>query len=104
MRRPHLLDPHRTIPLVGGGHGAAVRAETDRIDGPAEVLAAELPEVQLAARRHLGVAGIAEMRVVRPEYPLRLRAARAQELGERLEHMLVAQVPRGRLAVIHDAV
>ena len=67
-------------------------------------LAHELADVQLAVRAHLGVAGVADVRVVRPDDDLRRRPARLEvphELLERLAHVRVAQVPRRHRAAVH---
>ena len=90
---PHLLHAHRPIPVVGGGDGAAVGAEADEIALVAIRLAHELADIQLAARAHLGVARIADVRVVLPHDRLGAAAAGLQQRLERVVHVPVAQVP-----------
>ena len=78
----------------GSRDGAGVGAEADQRRLLAEALAAELADVQLVADdAHLGVAGIADVGVVRPDHRLRARPAGLQEMLEGLEHVRVAQIP-----------
>ena len=53
---------------------------------------------------HLGEGGIADMRIVRPDNSLGLRSTLGKQAFERVEHMLVAQIPRRSVAVIDGAV
>ena len=67
-------------------------------------LPAEMADVQLAPDAHLGRRRIAEVRVVLPEDGLGIRAVEAQQRLERLEHVLVAEIPGGAPAIVHDAI
>ena len=85
------------IPVRGRHHRAGVGSEPDQRRLAAEALAAELADVQFAALgAHVGEAGIADVRVVRPDHRLRRRPAQRQDMVEGLEHVPVAQVPRTR--------
>ena len=53
---------------------------------------------------HLGELGIADMRVMRPDHGLRAGPAMLKQPLQRVEHMLVAQIPRHGIAVIHHPV
>ncbi len=102
--------------LVSGGpsqsrrrrHRAVVGGEADQHRVGAVALAHELADVPLAVVAHLGLAGVAEVRVVRPHGDARRRAAVAAEVGvegeQRLDHVRVAQVPRRHPAAEHRAV
>src|SRR5947199_6569626 len=77
-----------------------MRAEADQRGIAAEFFARQLTDVELAAHRaHLGVARIADMRVVRPYDRFRSGPAGIEQRRERLEHVGVAQIPRLRSAV-----
>jgi hypothetical protein len=71
-------------------------------------LAHELADVPLARLAELGGAGIAKVRVVRPDGDPRRRGATAAEMTaqrlERLDHVAVAQVPRFDPAAEHPPV
>ena len=84
---------------------AAKENEPDQRRLTPELLAAELADVQLiACDAHIGMAGITDMSVVRPDDRLGIRAFGVEQVLERLEHVRVAQVPAFRAAIIHDAV
>src|SRR5581483_7730252 len=66
-RRPYVHDLHRPVPVMRRRHGAAVGAEADGCHRVAEALTTELAEIELVANpAHVGEAGVADMRVVRP--------------------------------------
>lgn len=62
---------------------------------PSQDGSAELADVVVAACRHLGGRGIADMRVVCPDNGLRMFAIERHHSLQRLEHVRVAQVPGG---------
>lgn len=75
----------------------------DESSACAKALPAELPDIQLAARSpHFGVAGIADLRVVRPDQDLRLGPARDKDPLQRVKHVPVAPIPGFVRAVVHD--
>src|SRR5437762_11603340 len=95
VRRPYPLDLHIAVPIARRGHGPGMRAEPDQGGILVEALAAELPDIQLLSHHpHVGVARVADMRVVGPDDRLGLWPPRLQQMAERLEHMRVAQIPR----------
>ena len=53
VSRSHVHDLHRLVPARGRSHGTVIRSKADCIAGLAEVLAAELADVVLAAAAHL---------------------------------------------------
>ena len=79
-------------------------AKADKIGAFAELLAAKLADIVLAAGCHLGRGGIPDMRIVRPHDGLAACAMKRQQVLQRLEHVGVAQIPRRARAIIHDAV
>src|SRR3990167_3249784 len=103
-RRADVLDVHLAIPVVGGGHLAMVGAHADQHGVVLPGNPAELTDVEFAAPAHGGGGSIADMRVVRPDHGFRRGAAVLQQGLQGLEHMPVAQVPRGRGAAVHDPV
>src|SRR3954468_18109565 len=66
MRRADALDFQFAAPVGCRRHRAMVGAQSDRIASAAEFLAAQLADIVLAALRHLGRGGVADMRIVRP--------------------------------------
>src|SRR3712207_2882274 len=105
VRRANALHLHVAAPVSGGGHGARMRAEADQSGLGAEVLPAKLAYVKLVAHdAHLSVPGIADMRVMGPHDGFRVRTAGVKDMAERFKHVRIAQFPRLRPAVIHDAV
>ena len=80
-------------------------SKTDEGGTPAKALPAQLADIQLATRRpHFGVAGVADVGVVRPDHDLRLGPARREDSFQRVEHVPVAQVPGFVRAVVHDPI
>ena len=99
--RAYPLDLHLPVPVRSGSNGAAVGAEADQRRVLAETLACELPDIVLAAHlAHFGEGRVADMGVVRPDHRLGVRPALGEQALQRVEHMLVAQIPRRRVAVI----
>ena len=99
------LDLHRAVPVGRGGDRAAIGAEADQGGVVAEALARELADIMLAADlAHLGELGIADMRIMRPDHGLGAGPAMLKQPLQRVEHVLVAQIPRHRVAVIHHPV
>src|SRR5262249_2956863 len=97
VRRSHALDFHRSVPVAGCGNSASVGSEADHGSVVAEAFAAELADIKLAPHHpHFGVAGVADMGIVRPDDSLGARALCPEEMLKRLEHVFVAQVPRLR--------
>ena len=56
-------------------------------------LTGELADVDHAVRRHVGIAGVADVRVMRPDDRLGALAVEAHDPLERLHHMMIADVP-----------
>ena len=81
-----------------------MRPEPDEVRGAAPLAAAEVAQVGLAPRAHLGRRGVAEVRVVRPHDGLCVVPEKVQEPDERPHHVGVAEVPRAHAAVEHLAV
>src|SRR6185312_11187278 len=78
----HGLDAHRAVPVVGGGRGAAIRAKADQHGGVAERRFAGAADIDFALPAHCSRRGIADMRVVRPDYlPAVLCDAWARDAG-----------------------
>ena len=68
----------------------------------AKALPAELADIQLATRSpHFGVAGIANVGVVRSDHFLRLRSARDKDPLQRVKHVPVTPIPGFVRAVVH---
>src|SRR5215213_9501377 len=83
----------RTVPFGRGRHRALVRREPNAIRLMWVALPHELSDVQLADNAHLGGAGIAKVRVVRPDRYPRVTVLLAQvrdEQVDRVSHVLVA--------------
>ncbi len=57
-----------------------------------------------AAHSHLGRGGVAHVRVVLPDDHLRAGAHEAAQRDKRIEHVLIAQVPRLSRSVVHHAI
>src|SRR5688572_5094600 len=82
-----------------------MRAESDQRSLLTEPLTAKLPDIQLLADdAHFGIAGVADVRVMRPYDGFRIWPACFQKMPQRLEHVGIAQVPRIGAAIIHDAI
>ena len=62
------------VPVIRCGHAAGVGGEADRHDVPAEPLARELPDIELALQGHVRSARVTQVRVVRPHQPDRARS------------------------------
>src|SRR5207245_1283848 len=84
---------HRRIPGRAGDHAAVVAAHTNQHHIVAVALARELADVDHALPGHVGVASIADVRVVLPDDRLRCRTVMLTEPLQRLGHMPVADVP-----------
>ena len=61
VRRTESHHPHRAVPIVRRGDRSMVGAEADQGGRVAEPLPAQLSQVQLAARAHLGRPRVAEV-------------------------------------------
>jgi hypothetical protein len=73
----------------------------------APAVARQLADVPFALVAHLGGAGVAQVRVVRPDRHAHLAAVRGQVLFQRLQrlhHVAVPQVPGRHAAMEHGAV
>jgi hypothetical protein len=70
-----------------------IGAEPDQIGGVAVGGARKLADVELAARTHLRRRGIADMGVVLPHDRLGVGTAEREQHLQRLEHVLIAQIP-----------
>src|SRR5690349_3291356 len=95
------------IPVRCGRDRPSVGRETDKSGGPTVTLPNKLSKIQFAAFSHLGLAGVAEMRVVRPDDRLWILVMLPQVLQQRIEgvrHMCIPQVPGARPAPIHRAI
>ena len=90
-RRLDILDFHRAAPFGCRGDRPAVGTEPDQIGLVTELLAAELTDIVFTAGSHLGGCGVANMRVVRPNHGLAVRAMKRQQILQRFEHVTVAQ-------------
>src|SRR5947207_14957021 len=94
--RAHTFSLRGRTPIIGRGHRARIRAESEQEGVLPEFFAHKLTDVQLTALAHLSRARVAKMRVVRPDHDL---TSAAIEVGkERLNgsrHVLVAQIPGG---------
>src|SRR5688572_21257891 len=65
--RSYALDLHRAIPIAGCRDGAGMRPESDEHCVGAELLAAELADVQLVPHQtHFSERGVSDMRIVGP--------------------------------------
>src|SRR5436190_23602550 len=90
-RRPHVLDLHRTVPVTGGGDRASVRAHADQRGLGPPALTAELTNVNLVTYlAHLGLAGVTNMGIVRPNDGFGIRPAPIEEMLQGFEHVGVA--------------
>lgn len=92
------------VPVGRGGHGAVIGSEAEEIGIVAVLLPDELADVEFAPGGHLGRGGIADVGVVLPDHGLGVRAAEGEQRFQRVEHVLVAQVPGLGGAVVHDPV
>ena len=105
MRGAHLLDLHRPVPVGCCRDGTAVGAESDQRRLRAELLPAQLTDVEFAAHlTHFSRRRVADVRVVGPHHGLCILATPRQKLLQRLEHVTVTQIPGFRRPVIHDSV
>ena len=84
--------------------GPVIGAEPEQEGVPAEPLPAQLADVELAARAHLGRGGVADVGVVRPDHRLGVGPVKLEERLQGVEHVTVTQIPRRHLAVVHHAV
>ena len=101
----YALDFHGAVPVRGRCDGASVGAEADQRRLIAKALARKLPDIVLAANlTHLGDGGVADMGVVRPDHGLGSWPAFGKQTLQRVEHVLITQIPRCRIAVIDGAV
>lgn len=104
-RGPHLHHFHLAVPVRRGGHGTPMGAKSDQACCASELISTKLTEVQLLPDdTHLREAGIADMRVVRPDHCLRLGTLRLEDMPQGLEHVGIAQIPRFGASVIHDPI
>jgi hypothetical protein len=103
-RRSHAHAFHRSVPVVGGCDDPVIGAESHDEHVVAERLAAQMADVVLATRGHLGRRGIADVRVMLPDDKLGISATVGEDRSQRIEHVLVAQVPGQRRSVVHRAV
>ena len=104
-RGRHAHAAHGGAPFFTGDHGTAVRAEADEHDIILVVrLPYELADVEHAGAGHVGESRVADVCVVLPHDRLRVRTMVLHEPLERLDHVRVANVPRGRAAADHRAV
>ena len=88
-----------------GDHRAAVRAEADQDNASRRrALADELADVDHAVVGHVGVARVADVRVVLPDDGLGVGPVVAHQPVERLGHVPVADVPRLGPAADHRPV
>src|SRR4051812_30853079 len=70
-RRPYRLHLHVAVPVRRGADDTRVRTKSYQCRRFTEPLAAWLADIQLiACSTHFCIAGVADMRVVRPELPL----------------------------------
>jgi hypothetical protein len=71
-------------------------AEADHVGLIAELLAAQLTDIVLAAAgSHVGRSGVADMGIVRPNDGLTVGTVKCQQVLQGRKHMAVAQIPRG---------
>lgn len=63
-----------------------------------------MADIVLAARSHLGRRRIADVGIMRPNDRLTAGAVECQQVLQRREHMLVAQIPGRTRTIIHDAI
>src|SRR5579864_7680868 len=103
-RGAYRLHLHRLVPVRGGRDGALVRAKADRIAGATEPAPAQVTDVVLVPGRHLGRRRIPHVRVVSPYDRLARGAVELEQILQRREHMIIAQVPRRARSVVHRAV
>ena len=78
---------------MSAGHLAAVGRHADQHRVAAESRAAEFADIEFATPAHRGRRGIADVRVVRPDHCLGIRAAMIEQGTQRIEHVPVAQIP-----------
>ncbi|MNT80402.1 hypothetical protein D3C72_2198530 [compost metagenome] len=69
-RRTDFLDLHVAVPVIGGGHLAAVGGHADQHRVVPESAAAELTDIELAFPAHFRGGRIADMGVVCPDHGL----------------------------------
>ena len=93
MRGPDALGLHRRPPVGGSRHGPVVGAKADQIRILAKSAAHQLADIVLTARGHLGPRRVAHVRVVRPHHRARGQPALLEHRLQRVEHVLVAQIP-----------
>src|SRR5713226_7559093 len=67
-------------------------------------LPGELPHVHHAGPRHVGGAGVADVRVVLPDYGAGLGSMEAHETVQGVDHVPVSHVPRSLAALDHGPV
>ena len=104
-RRRNMKPFHRCTPLLGGDHRSSVRSESDQHDTIAVVcLAHELTDVHHSRARHVGEASVADVGIVFPDDGLRVPAVVCHESLERLDHVMVANVPARGSAAHHRSV
>ena len=73
-RRADILDVHVAVPVIGRSHLATVGAHSDQHDIAPVGIAAQLTDVELALPAHFRGGRVADMRIMRPDYGLGLRA------------------------------
>src|SRR5256885_9220233 len=101
----HRLNLHRSVPIRCRSDRSAIGTKADQGSLGTELVSAQLAQVEFSAHMtHLGEGGVADVRVVRPYHRLRIGTAMGEEGLERIEHVLIAQVPGGGRAVVHGAV
>ena len=92
-RRPHRLYLHRPAPLRRGSNCSAVGAEADQVGLFAELFAAQVADVVLAAGGHFSRACVADMRIVRPHDGFAVRPMEREQGFQSSKHMTIAQIP-----------
>ena len=85
-------------------NGSAVGAETYQIRVAAEFLATQVADIVLPARGHFSRGQIADMGIMRPHDRFAAVAVKRQQILQRREHVLVAQVPGCARTVIHNPI
>ena len=91
---PDVLAMRDAIPCGSRRDGSGMGGESDRHHRSAKALPRQLPHVQLAALRHFGGPGVAQVRIVRPDDHPRLAARcsrKRRSVIERVGHVTVAQ-------------